>query len=154
MLAAAREALDGVTNPPELLAVVTVLTSIYAACALKASGHPPRPPHPRSTPGRASSVSRDCKFRGFVCSPRERVSAALRACKPVPKGVIVVPGIRPAGASSGDQKRIAASADAIRNGASSIVVGWLPHHAGSQPSPGSPGNPRRNGRSDSVMSSH
>ncbi len=115
MLAAAREALDGVTNPPELLAV-TVLTSMDAA-ALKASGIDRSPAH------QVELLARMCLatgIRGFVCSPQE--VAALRALTG-PKGVIVVPGIRPAGASSGDQKRIAAPADAIRNGASSIVVG-------------------------------
>jgi orotidine-5'-phosphate decarboxylase len=37
--------------------------------------------------------------------------------------LLVTPGIRPAGASSGDQKRIATPAEAIRNGADYLVVG-------------------------------
>jgi orotidine-5'-phosphate decarboxylase len=37
--------------------------------------------------------------------------------------VLVVPGIRPAGAAIGDQKRIATPADALRQGASFLVVG-------------------------------
>jgi orotidine-5'-phosphate decarboxylase len=37
--------------------------------------------------------------------------------------VLVVPGIRPAGAAIGDQKRIATPADALRQGASYLVVG-------------------------------
>jgi orotidine-5'-phosphate decarboxylase len=36
---------------------------------------------------------------------------------------LVVPGIRPAGAAVGDQNRIATPADAIRAGASRLVVG-------------------------------
>jgi len=35
---------------------------------------------------------------------------------------IVTPGIRPAGAASGDQKRVVAPADALRNGATHLVV--------------------------------
>jgi orotidine-5'-phosphate decarboxylase len=58
--------------------------------------------------------------RGFVCSPRE--VASLRALTG-PEGVLVIPGIRPAGAAIGDQKRIATPAEALRMGASYLVVG-------------------------------
>jgi orotidine-5'-phosphate decarboxylase len=115
MLAAAREALQGVANPPELLAV-TVLTSMDAA-ALEASGVE------RSPADQVELLANMCLaagIRGFVCSPQE--VSALRALTG-PEGVIVVPGIRPAGADIDDQKRIAAPADAIRNGASYLVVG-------------------------------
>ena len=44
----------------------------------------------------------DAGIRGFVCSPQE--VAALRALTG-PEGVLVIPGIRPAGAEIGDQKR-------------------------------------------------
>ena len=37
--------------------------------------------------------------------------------------LLVTPGIRPAGAAAGDQKRVAAPAEAIRNGADYLVVG-------------------------------
>jgi orotidine-5'-phosphate decarboxylase len=59
-------------------------------------------------------------IRGFVCSPRE--VAALRALTGH-EGVLVVPGIRPAAAESGDQRRIATPAEALRAGASYLVVG-------------------------------
>jgi len=59
-------------------------------------------------------------IRGFVCSPQE--VAALRTLTG-PEGVLVIPGIRPAGAQTGDQKRIATPADALRSGASYLVVG-------------------------------
>ena len=59
-------------------------------------------------------------IRGFVCSPQE--VAALRALTG-PDGVLVVPGIRPAGAAIGDQKRVAGPGEALRLGASYLVVG-------------------------------
>ncbi|MGZ5428811.1 MAG: orotidine 5'-phosphate decarboxylase / HUMPS family protein, partial [Thermoanaerobaculia bacterium] len=37
--------------------------------------------------------------------------------------LLVVPGVRPAGAAPGDQKRVATPADAIRAGADLLVVG-------------------------------
>jgi orotidine-5'-phosphate decarboxylase len=39
-----------------------------------------------------------------------------------PEMAIVTPGIRPAGAEHGDQKRVTTPADAIRAGASHLVV--------------------------------
>jgi len=59
-------------------------------------------------------------IRGFVCSPQE--VAAVRALTG-PAGVLVIPGIRPAGAAIGDQKRVAEPAEALRLGASYLVVG-------------------------------
>jgi orotidine-5'-phosphate decarboxylase len=37
--------------------------------------------------------------------------------------VFVTPGVRPAGAAVGDQKRVATPADAVRDGATHLVVG-------------------------------
>jgi orotidine-5'-phosphate decarboxylase len=115
MLAAAREALAGAVNPPELLAV-TVLTSMDAA-QLNATGVP------RSPAAQVEWLARmglDAGIRGFVCSPQE--AATLRTLSG-PEGVVVIPGIRPAGGAVGDQKRVATPADALRAGASYLVVG-------------------------------
>jgi orotidine-5'-phosphate decarboxylase len=115
MLAAARAALDGVANPPELLAV-TVLTSMDQA-QLNAVGVD------RSPAKQVELLARmglDAGMRGFVCSPQE--VARLRALTG-PAGVLVIPGIRPAGSATGDQKRIATPGDALRQGASYLVVG-------------------------------
>jgi orotidine-5'-phosphate decarboxylase len=65
-------------------------------------------------------MSLDAGIRGFVCSPQE--VARLRAMTG-PEGVLVIPGIRPAGGEAGDQRRIATPAEALRAGASSLVVG-------------------------------
>lgn len=57
---------------------------------------------------------------GVVCSPRE--AAAMRAALG-PGAVLVTPGVRPAGAAAGDQKRVASPGDAVRAGATHLVVG-------------------------------
>jgi orotidine-5'-phosphate decarboxylase len=57
---------------------------------------------------------------GLVCSAEE--VAALRAFLPT-DFALVTPGIRPAGADIGDQKRVATPGAAIRDGASHLVVG-------------------------------
>jgi orotidine-5'-phosphate decarboxylase len=115
MLAAARAALDGVTNPPELLAV-TVLTSMDAA-QMKAAGMGRLPEKQVEL---LAKMGLKAGFRGFVCSPQE--VAALRALTGR-DGVLVVPGIRPAGAKAGDQKRAATPTDALKAGANFLVVG-------------------------------
>jgi orotidine-5'-phosphate decarboxylase len=57
---------------------------------------------------------------GVVCSAHE-AEAARRIVGP--DMAVVTPGIRPKGADHGDQKRVVSPADAIRNGASHLVVG-------------------------------
>jgi orotidine-5'-phosphate decarboxylase len=115
MLAAAKAALAGLPDPPELLAV-TVLTSMDAA-QMNAIGVERSPSEQVELLARMGLAA---GLRGFVCSPRE--AASLRALTG-PEGVLVVPGIRPAGADTGDQKRIATPAEALRQGASYLVVG-------------------------------
>lgn len=63
--------------------------------------------------------ARNAGMGGIVCSASE--AAAVR--KIVGHNMAVVtPGIRPAGADHGDQKRVVTPADAIRNGSSHLVV--------------------------------
>jgi orotidine-5'-phosphate decarboxylase len=115
MLAAARAALENVADPPQLLAV-TVLTSMDAA-QLSATGLR------RSLPQQVELLAHmgmKAGISGFVCSPRE-VSALRKLTGS--EGVLVVPGIRPAGSGSDDQIRLATPADALRLGASYLVVG-------------------------------
>jgi orotidine-5'-phosphate decarboxylase len=58
---------------------------------------------------------------GVIASPQE---AALIRALPEAKGkLIVTPGVRPAGADLGDQKRVTTPAQAIANGADHVVVG-------------------------------
>lgn len=58
---------------------------------------------------------------GVIASPQE--AALIRALPGSAGKLIVTPGVRPAGSATGDQKRIATPADAIRAGADHIVVG-------------------------------
>ena len=57
---------------------------------------------------------------GIVCSPQE--AAAMRRLLG-PEALIVTPGVRPAGAATGDQQRVATPAAAIGAGASKLVIG-------------------------------
>jgi orotidine-5'-phosphate decarboxylase len=115
MLAVAREALEDRSNPPQLL-VVTVLTSMDIA-QLAATGveHSPA--------GQVELIARMAMaegIRGFVCSSQE-----VENLRPItgPGGVLVVPGIRPLGTGVADQRRVATPSQALRNGASYLVVG-------------------------------
>ncbi len=63
----------------------------------------------------------DAGADGVIASPQE--AAAIRALPQARGKLIVTPGVRPAGAATGDQKRIATPADAIRAGADHIVIG-------------------------------
>lgn len=58
---------------------------------------------------------------GVISSPQE--AAAIRALPEAKGKLIVTPGVRPAGAGAGDQKRIATPAQALRSGVDHIVVG-------------------------------
>jgi orotidine-5'-phosphate decarboxylase len=57
---------------------------------------------------------------GLVCSPLEAESVRRLAG---PAAILVTPGVRSAGASKGDQKRVATPAEAIRDGADYLVMG-------------------------------
>ena len=58
---------------------------------------------------------------GVIASPQE--SGLIRALPESNGCLIVTPGVRPAGADTGDQKRITTPAQAIMNGSDHIVVG-------------------------------
>jgi orotidine-5'-phosphate decarboxylase len=58
---------------------------------------------------------------GVIASPQE--AALIRALPEAAGKLIVTPGVRPAGAALGDQKRVQTPAQAIANGADHVVVG-------------------------------
>jgi orotidine-5'-phosphate decarboxylase len=95
---------------------VTVLTS-FDDNDLKAAGY--RGSVAELVAARAAQA-RDIGVDGLVCSPEE--AAKVRRIVG-DKLALVTPGIRPAGAAAGDQKRIATPAAAIAAGADYLVVG-------------------------------
>ncbi len=114
MLSAAAEAVAGLPNAPRLLAV-TVLTSMDAV-QLSATGITTSPAEQAL---RLARVAHAAGIQGLVCSPEE--AAQMR--REHPSSILVTPGIRPAGASIGDQKRVATPAAALAAGADYLVVG-------------------------------
>ncbi len=115
MRAAADAAGEAGTNRPLVLGV-TVLTSL-GTDDLAATGRTGPVPDQVMRLARLAQAS---GLDGVVCSARE--AAALRAeCGT--KFTLVVPGIRPAGAAAGDQKRTATPAEAIAAGADYLVIG-------------------------------
>jgi len=114
MAAAARAAADagGATR----LLAVTILTSLSAddLGRLGIAGSP------EEAVARLALMAREAGMHGVVCSPEE-IAAVRRVAGT--DFLVVTPGVRPAGAPLGDQKRVATPAEAMRLGASSLVVG-------------------------------
>jgi orotidine-5'-phosphate decarboxylase len=115
MLHAAANEAARLQNPPRLLAV-TLLTSMdepqMRAIGLDSS--------PQNQVLRLAQMAIAAGVAGVVASPLE--TAPLRAALG-PDALLVIPGIRPAGAASDDQRRTATPAATIANGASMLVVG-------------------------------
>ena len=114
--AAAEAAAEFGPNGPKILAV-TVLTSLDRS-DLEDVGIAGRTP--------ADQVEAMAKFatangaHGLVCSPLE----VGKLSKLLPSGTLfVTPGVRPVDSAVGDQKRVATPADAVRDGATHLVVG-------------------------------
>jgi len=95
---------------------VTVLTS-YDDADLKAAGYAMPV---RDLVAQRARQALEAGIDGLVCSPEEVTN--LRAIIG-DKLALVTPGIRPAGAAAGDQKRIATPSAAIASGADYLVVG-------------------------------
>lgn len=118
MLERATTAAADAPSPLTILAV-TVLTSLDVA-DLAAQGIGGGSPDARALVLRLARLAWKAGVRGFVTSPAE--VAALRA-ELGPEAFLVTPGVRPAGAALGDQKRVATPASAIGDGADLLVVG-------------------------------
>ncbi len=118
MIEAARRAVDDGFPEGErpILLAVTVLTSLDAESlhGVGVAGGP------RQQVLRLGRLAMQSGADGLVCSPHE-VSALRDTLGDAP--CLVVPGIRPAGAAQGDQKRVMTPGEAARAGADWIVVG-------------------------------
>ncbi len=111
MLAAARDACPA----PTRLIAVTALTSLDDAdMAAMGVGD-----GAAAQVARLAGLTRAAGLDGIVCSPHE--VASMKAAWP--NGYFVVPGVRPAGADLGDQKRVMTPRDALAAGASMLVIG-------------------------------
>ena len=109
-------AVEGRGDSPLLLLAVTVLTS-FDESDLRDLGYPV-PVGDLVTLRVHNAMA--CGIDGVVASPLE--ARKIRS-QMGPEGLIVTPGVRSQGASSGDQKRVATPAEAMRDGASYLVIG-------------------------------
>lgn len=115
MLQAAANAVAAFERPPRLLAI-TVLTSLdrqdLAGIGVRSD--------PMDQVLLMASLAQRSGIDGIVCSAEEirTVREALG-----PDALIAVPGIRPEGASTDDQKRVMTPAKALASGADILVIG-------------------------------
>lgn len=113
-----RAAREGAAGKPLKILAVTILTSLDRAdldAGLIRSGDIPDIVRERAA--RAFAAGAD----GVIASPQE--AALIRTLPEATGRLIVTPGVRPAGAALGDQKRVATPAQALAHGADHIVVG-------------------------------
>lgn len=116
MMAAAREQLEQVNDNRTLLIAVTVLTSMERADLAEIG----LDLDPMEQVVRLAKLTLSSGLDGVVCSAQE--VAAIRAAIEQPFA-LVTPGIRPADAEQGDQRRIMTPGEAIRTGSDYLVIG-------------------------------
>jgi orotidine-5'-phosphate decarboxylase len=115
MMAACRETLEQISGPKPLLIGVTVLTSMeqedLAGIGLDVE--------PQVQVLRLAGLAHQAGLDGLVCSALE--ASALKAAHPQLQ--LVTPGIRPAGSTQDDQRRILTPAQALQAGSDYLVIG-------------------------------
>lgn len=119
MMQAARKGVTKSGHKPLLIAV-TVLTSMDQA-ALNQIGINGSV---EEQVLRLTRLTKDAGLDGVVCSAQE--AAVIRSTlgsAPGKEFCLVTPGIRPANANADDQSRVVTPTDALRNGASYLVIG-------------------------------
>lgn len=115
MMEAAREALADFPHPPLLIAV-TVLTSMSA----EDLGETGVAASPADQVLRLARLTQACMLDGVVCSAQE---ASMLHADLGTDFRLVTPGIRPAGTDPGDQRRVMTPVEALRAGATDLVIG-------------------------------
>ena len=108
--AGARAGARASTTPRPRVLGVTVLTSVGAGSQA----------HVTRRVMQLALQAKRAKVDGIVASPHEAAAVRRRIGRPF---LIVCPGIRPAAAAAGDQRRVATPSAAIANGADFLVVG-------------------------------
>lgn len=111
-----RAAVEAAKGSGLCLLAVTVLTSMDEQDVIDAGYEY----DPHTLVLRRAEQALHAGMGGIVCSADE-AQAVRRIVGP--DMAVVTPGIRPAGADHGDQKRVVTPAQAIRNGSSHLVVG-------------------------------
>jgi orotidine-5'-phosphate decarboxylase len=116
MMEYANNALTRYGNDKPILIAVTVLTSMdqsqLSAIGIQAS--------PQDQVLRLAKLTRDSGLDGVVCSAQEASMLKQQVAKDF---TLVTPGIRPEGASQGDQIRVMTPKTAIQAGADYLVIG-------------------------------
>ncbi|EEX92828.1 orotidine 5'-phosphate decarboxylase [Vibrio orientalis CIP 102891 = ATCC 33934] len=116
MMAASREILEPYGKDRPLLIGVTVLTSMeqsdLAGIGLDTA--------PQEQVIRLATLTKNAGLDGVVCSAQE---ASMLKTELGKEFKLVTPGIRPAGAAVGDQKRIMTPVDAVQAGSDYLVIG-------------------------------
>ncbi|MEU6425354.1 orotidine-5'-phosphate decarboxylase [Microbispora sp. NPDC046973] len=102
--------------PNTQIAAVTLLTSLSEADLREIGIQGP----PADVARRMAAVAVGAGAQALVCSPRE--VAAVRA-EVGPDVTLITPGVRPVGADTQDQARVATPEDAIAHGADLLVIG-------------------------------
>ncbi|MEV4325478.1 orotidine-5'-phosphate decarboxylase [Microbispora rosea] len=102
--------------PNTQIAAVTLLTSLSEADLREIGIQGP----PADVARRMAAVAVGAGAQALVCSPRE--VAAVRA-EVGPDVTLITPGVRPAGADTQDQARVATPEEAIAQGADLLVIG-------------------------------
>jgi orotidine-5'-phosphate decarboxylase len=111
-----RAAVQGRGDSPMKLLAITVLTSLDQK-DLSEMGHECTV---SELVARRVRQAMECGVEGVVASAREARSIRGMAG---PEAIVVTPGVRSTGADRGDQKRVATPAEALRDGASYLVIG-------------------------------
>lgn len=115
MMRAGGEAAREVNSAVKVIGV-TILTS-HDAAGLHELG---LAEEPATAVRRLARLAREAGLDGVVCSPQE-IAAVRAECGP--DFLLVTPGVRPAGAALGDQKRVMTPAEALAAGADWLVIG-------------------------------
>lgn len=102
--------------PNTLITAVTILTSINEE-NIKSIGFKF---DPKESAINLAQLAVEAGARAIVCSAQEVAMIRKAVGKDV---VLITPGIRPAGSSSDDQKRVATPSQALKDGANLLVIG-------------------------------